>query len=147
MRRRLLPALALVLTAATAWAGLSPDTEQALKDAKFVYIQSQRKSGEFGKPAEIWFFFENGAVYVGTRPTSWRVKRIKAGHAKARIAVGSATGPTFEATGSLSTDGTIQQHLLEAYAKKYPERWEDFEAGFRDGFKSGDRILVKYKPN
>ena len=145
--RRCLPVLAFVLAATAAGAGLSPATEQALKDAKFVYIQSQRKSGDFGKAAEIWFFFENGAVYVGTRPTSWRVKRIKAGHTKAHIAVGTASGPTFDATGSLSTDGTIQQHLLEAYAKKYPERWEDFEAGFRDGFKSGERILVKYKPN
>jgi hypothetical protein len=146
MRRRFLPAVAFALAAATAWAGLSPDIDQALKDAKFVYIQSERKSGDFGKAAEIWFFFENGSVYVGTRPTSWRVKRIKAGHTKARIAVGKVDGPTFDATGSLSTDGTIQQHLLDAYAKKYPERWEDFESGFRDGFKSGERVLVKYTP-
>jgi len=146
MRPRFLPTLALVVAAATVWAGLSPEIDKALHDATYIYLQSQRKSGDFGKPAEIWFFVENGAVYVGTRPTSWRVKRIKAGHTKARIAVGKPDGPTFEATGSLPKDPTIEQHLLEAYAKKYPEGWQKFEAAFRDGFKSGDRVLVKYTP-
>jgi hypothetical protein len=146
MRRRILPALALALVAVTAWAGLSPEIDKALHDATYIYLQSERKSGDFGKPAEIWFFVENGAVYVGTRPTSWRVKRIKAGRTKARIAVGKADGPSFDATGSLPKDATIENHLLEAYAKKYPEGWQKFEAAFRDGFKSGERVLVKYTP-
>jgi hypothetical protein len=146
MRRRLLPALALVLAAVAASAGLTPEVDKALGEAKYVYVQSERKTGELGKPAEIWFFVENGAVYVATRPTSWRVRRIKAGRAKARIAVGKVDGPAFDATGSLPKDATIQQHLMEAYAKKYPERWEDFQAAFQDGFKSGDRVLVKYTP-
>ena len=144
--RALLCCAALVALVTAAWAKLTPDLSKALGEARYVYIQSERKGGEFSKAAEIWFFVDGGIVYVGTRPTSWRVKRIKAGHTKARIAVGKPDGPSFEATGSLPKDPTIEQHLLEAYAKKYPEGWQKFEAAFRDGFKSGDRVLVKYTP-
>jgi hypothetical protein len=126
--------------------GLAPDVDQALRDSKYVYVQSERKSGAFGAPAEIWFFYDAGKVYVGTPPGSWRVRRIKAGRKRARIAVGKAGGPTFEATGELVHDAAIEQRLLEAYAKKYPEGWSRFETNFREGFKSGARVLVRYTP-
>lgn len=146
MRRSLAAfVLPLTLVAAVA-AALAPDVERALKDAKYVYVQSERKSGELGKPAEIWFFADGGAVYVGTRPTSWRVKRIKAGRRRARIAVGKSDGPAFDAKGEVLHDAKIETKLLDAYAKKYPEGWSRFEKEFRDGFKSGDRVLVRYTP-
>ena len=97
-------------------------------------------------PAEIWFLWHDGAVYVGTRPTSWRVKRIKAGRPEAKIAVGSANGPSFTATGSLVTDPKIQALMLESYAKKYPDGWAQHADGFRSGFKDGSRVVVKYVP-
>jgi len=144
---RLRAALVFALAfGSAALAGLPPDVDQALRDSKYVYVQSERKSGELGAPAEIWFFYDAGKVYVGTRPGSWRVRRIKAGRKRARIAVGKAGGPTFEATGDLVHDTAIEQRLLEAYAKKYPEGWSRFEANFREGFKSGERVLVRYTP-
>ena len=85
-------------------------------------------------------------MYVGTPPTSWRVKRIKAGRKKARIAVGKSDGPAFEATGELVHDAAVEKQLMEAYAKKYPEGWSRFADKFREGFKSGDRVLVRYTP-
>src|SRR5258705_4846825 len=118
MRSRFLPALAFVLAATTTWAGLSPEVDKALHDAPYIYLQSQRKSGDFGKPAEIWFFVENGAVYLGTRPTSWRVKSIKAGRTKARIAVGQPHAATLETTGSPAHEPTIERQLLSARAQK-----------------------------
>ena len=138
-------ALLLALTV-HATATLSPDLERALKESKYVYVRSERKSGEFGKPAEIWFYYDGGAVYVGTRPDSWRVRRIKAGRKRARIAVGKTDGPSFEAVGELRHDAAVEQRLLEAYAKKYPDGWSRFEQTFRDGFKNGDRVLVRYTP-
>jgi hypothetical protein len=138
-------AVVLVLTT-LAWAGLSPELTKALADAKYVYIQSERKSGELGKPAEIWFFAENGVVYVGTRPTSYRVRRIKAGRTKARIAVGSTSGPSFEATGAIVKDPALEERLMADFAKKYPDGWARHADGFRDGFKSGDRVVVAYTP-
>ncbi len=120
--------------------------QKALESSKFVYISSTRKSGNLGAPAEIWFVFHDGAVYVGTRPTSWRVRRIKAGRPDAKIAVGAVNGPSFTATGSLVNDPSIQELMLKTYAKKYAEGWQTHEQGFRDGFKDGSRVLVKYVP-
>jgi len=136
----------LLALATLASAALSPEIERALKDGKYVYVQSQRKSGEFGKPAEIWYFYDAGTVYVASPPTAWRVRRIKAGRRKARIAVGKADGPTFAATGRTLHDAAIEERLLAAYARKYPEGWTRFEEKFRTGFKDGSRVLIAYTP-
>src|SRR5512140_3461028 len=87
----------LLVAAGGARGGLAPEADRALRESPFVYVQSQRKTGEWSKAAEIWFHYEDGKVYVGTRPTSWRVKRIGWKRAKARIAVGKVDGPAFEA--------------------------------------------------
>ena len=146
MRRLAAATRLLVLLAAAAAAALPPEIDKALRETQYVYIQSQRKSGEFGKPAEIWFSYDGGAVYVGTRPTSWRVRRIKAGRPKARIAVGKADGPTFEARGELRHDAAAEERLMAEYARKYPEGWKRFADSFKEGFKTGDRVLVRYTP-
>ena len=139
----------LVLTVALATsvrAGLSPELDRALHEAKYVYIQSERKSGALGKAAEIWFYYDGKAVYVGTPPTTWRVRRIKRGRPRARIAVGKADGPAFEARGEVVHDAAAEQRLMDEYARKYPEGWSRFADKFRDGFKSGERVLVRYTP-
>jgi hypothetical protein len=111
-------------------------------------VQSERKSGEWSKPAEIWFFYEDGKVYVGTRPTSWRVRRIGWKRTKARVAVGKVDGPSFEATAELvKGDRALEDRMMAAYAKKYPDGWAKYEQNFRDGFKSGDRVIVRYTPS
>ena len=144
--RRLAAVAFVVALAASAAAALSPDVDRALHDAKYVYIQSERKSGQLGKPAEIWFHYDGKAVYVGTPPTSWRVRRIKAGRRKARIAVGKADGPAFDATGEVVHDADVEKRLMEDYAHKYPEGWARFADKFRDGFKNGERVLVRFTP-
>lgn len=147
MRRRALASCALLVALVTAaWAVLTPELQKALADTRYVYIQSERKGGELGKPAEIWFFVDGGTVYVGTRPASWRVKRIKAGRTRARIAIGSPQGPAFDATGKVVKDAAIEAKLLEAFAKKYPEGWPRHADSFREGFRSGERVLVAYTP-
>lgn len=143
---RALALLLVLVTAAGARAGLSAEATKALRESTYVYVQSQRKTGEWSKPAEIWFHYEDGKVYVGTRPTSWRVKRIGWKRAKARIAVGKVDGPAFEAHGELVKDHAVEERLMADYAKKYPEGWAKFEQAFRDGFKSGERVVVRYTP-
>ncbi|HJQ85434.1 MAG TPA: hypothetical protein VKA21_15210 [Candidatus Binatia bacterium] len=140
------PAVLAVALVAPAAAALSPELDRALKDSKYVYVQSERKSGELGKPAEIWFHYDGKSLWVGTPPTSWRVKRVKAGRKKARIAVGKADGPAFDATAEVVRDPAVEQQLMTEYAKKYPEGWSRFAEKFRDGFKTGDRVLVRYTP-
>jgi hypothetical protein len=145
VRRLLTTAVALGLVSIAA-AAVSPDVEHALRDSKYVYIQSERKSGQLGKPAEIWFHWDGKAVWVGTPPTSYRVRRIKAERPKARIAVGKSDGPAFDATGEVVKDAAVAKSLMEDYARKYPEGWARFADKFRDGFKTGERVLVRYTP-
>lgn len=147
MARRAALTLAVLLgVVMSARAGLAPGLEKALREARYVYIQSERKTGELGTPAEIWFLYHDGAVYVGTRPTSFRVRRIQAKRTRARVAVGKIDGPAFDATGELVRDPTIEQKMLAAYAAKYPDGWKTYEKQFRDGFARGDRVLVRYRP-
>ena len=74
--RRLLPLTILVLVLVTGAAlALSTDLEKGLKESQYVYIQSERQSGALGKPAEIWFMYDGGAVLVGTPQTAWRTRR------------------------------------------------------------------------
>ncbi len=148
-RRALTTAVfATLLLALPALAGLTPALKDKLERAQYVYIQSERKGGGWSLPSEIWFFVEGDTVYVGTRPSSWRVKRIKAGRTKARIAVGNPSGTAFEATGKIvEKDPAIEQKLMDAFAKKYPAGWTNHAQGFAEGFKSGERIIVAYTAN
>ena len=146
IRRAVAAGVLVVAVVAAARPSLPPDVTRALRDAQYVYIQSERKGGELGKPAEIWFFVEGDTLYVGTRPQSWRVKRIKAGRNKARIAVGSPGGPAYDATGKVVRDPAVEAKLMEAYAKKYPDGWPKHADGFREGFRTGERVLVAYSP-
>jgi hypothetical protein len=145
MRALGLLAAGLAVAVATTATAEPTDVTKALADAKYVYLQSERGSGAFGAPAEIWFFADGDTVYVGTRPTSWRVRRIKAGRRRAHIAIGKVDGPAFDATGEIVHDTALEQRMLDTYAKKYPERWSSYADAFRDGFKSGDRVLVRYR--
>lgn len=141
-------AVVAALFAGAARAGELPaDVKTALETSKYVYISSTRKDGSLGKPAEIWFLYHNGAVYVGTPPTTWRAKRIKKGRTAAKIAAGKVNGPSFMATGAIVNEPDVLPVLFETYAKKYPDGWPQFEQKFRTGFKDGSRVLIKYTPN
>jgi hypothetical protein len=137
----------LALCSGSARAGdLSVEIKSALASSKYVYISSTRKDGKLSKPAEIWFLYHNGAVYVGTPPTTWRARRIKAGRTQAKIAVGKPDGPSFIATGAIVNEPDVYPVMFETYAKKYPDGWPKFEEKFRSGFKDGSRVLIKYTP-
>lgn len=127
-------------------AGYSAELEEALKTSTYAYISSERKSGELGSPAEIWYMYHDGAVWVGTPKTTYRAKRIRAGRTKARVAVGKTDGPAFDATASIVDDPKINDLLFETFAQKYPGGWKSHEESFRSGFADGSRVLIKYIP-
>jgi hypothetical protein len=124
---------------------LSTDQEKALDSAKYVYIQSTRKDGKLGKPAEIWFFRHNDAVWVCSPTTTHRVKRIKAGQTKAKVAIGKPDGPSFNAKGSIVKDPEVNKVMFESFAKKYSDGWSSYEKQFKDGLADGSRTLIKYE--
>ena len=138
--------LAATLLGAAARAEVSAATKAELTNSKYVYISTTRKNGTLSKPAEIWFLYHNGAVYVASPPTTWRVRRIKAGRTQAKIAVGKPDGPSFAATGAVVSEPDIYPILFETYAKKYPGDWGKFEDKFRSGLKDGSRVLIKFTP-
>ncbi len=127
-------------------APLSAEQQKTLDSSKYVYIQSERKGGQFGKAAEIWFFHHNGAVWVCSPTTTHRVKRIQAGHTKAKIAIGKPDGPAFNAKGSVVKDAAVNTVMFESFAKKYADGWSSYEKNFRDGLADGSRTLIKYDP-
>lgn len=139
-------ALPIVIARPVAAGTLAPEIERALASSTYVYIATERKDGGFGSPAEIWFMWDHGAVWVASPPTTWRVKRIRAGRALARIAVGSKDGPIFTAKGSLVRDPAVYDRLFATYAKKYPDGWPKYESRFRSGLQDGSRVLVRYEP-
>jgi hypothetical protein len=127
-------------------AALSPELQKALDSSKYVYIQSTRKDGTPGKAAEIWFMYHNGAVWVASPASTYRVKRIKAGQTKAKIAVGKSDGPSFSAKGSLVKDAEVNKVMFETFAKKYANDWSSYDKKFREGLADGSRALIKYEP-
>jgi hypothetical protein len=126
--------------------GLAAAVEQELASSKYVYIASTRKDGNLGKPAEIWFLWRDGSVYVGTPATSWRARRIKAGRPQAKIWVGKPDGPSFVATGNIIKDPKVEEAMLAAFATKYPDGWSRHAETFRSGFEDGTRVVIKYTP-
>ena len=132
---------------ASAVRAFTPAESAALGEAEYVYISSTRKDGSLGSPAEIWFWAHEGAVYVGTRPDSWRAKRIGWGRPGARISIGSRGGPALAATGALVRDQpALWAEFCEALARKYPKSWPRHEKGFRAGYEDGSRVLIRYTP-
>ena len=132
--------------ARTPAAELPQGTKDALANSKYAYIATTRKDGHLGKPAEIWFLYHNGAVYVASPPPTWRARRIKAGRTQAKIAVGKPDGPSFMATGAIVNEPDVHPVMFGTYAKKYADDWPKFEEKFRTGLKDGGRLLIKYTP-
>jgi hypothetical protein len=144
---RLLGALfGAVLAAPALAAELGKDMRDLLATSTFVYISSTRKDGTLSKPAEIWFLWHQGSVYVASAPTTWRVKRIRWGRPAAKIWIGKPDGPAFAATGAVVTEPAVHEVMFKTFAEKYGLRWKAWESSFRSGLADGSRVLVRYTP-
>jgi hypothetical protein len=130
----------------TLTARLSPEQRSALEKATYVYISSTRKDGTPSKEAEIWFMLYDDSIWVGSAPTSWRVKRIRWHRPDATIHIGTPDGPSLRARGELVTDEKLYDKLCDTFAVKYSSRWPRWDKSFREGLRSGERVLVRYTP-
>jgi hypothetical protein len=148
-RRVILVAAAVLLALAAPRAraaGLSAEMKAHLAESEYVYVSSQRKDGTFSPPAEIWFFVHDGAVWVGTKRSSWRVRRILAGRPAAKVHAYMPSGPSFEATASLVADKEVWKRMFAAYEKKYAAGWKTHGKIFAEGAADGSYVLVRYTP-
>ena len=125
---------------------LTTAESRELADATYIYLSSTRKDGSLSKPAEIWFQVIDGAIYVGTRPDSWRAKRLGWGRDGAKIWIGKRNGPFLRATGAFVKDPALYQRFCDGLAAKYPKTWPRYEKGFREGLPDGSRVLIRYTP-
>jgi hypothetical protein len=136
----------LLLASPSYAADLPKDVQDSLASVTYVYISSTRKDGNLSRPAEIWFLWHKGSVYVASAPTSWRAKRIRWGRPDAKIWVGKPDGPSFMATGAIVNEPEVYPILFKTFAQKYAERWKSYEDNFRKGLADGSRVLIRYTP-
>jgi len=131
--------------AVLARAAIPPDVERSLKESKYVYVQSERKSGAFGKRRRS-----------GSSTRAAPVRRLAAHHvAREADQGGEAKGAdrrrqdrraVVRRHGRTLHDPALEERLMAAYARKYAEGWERFADKFRAGFKDGSRVLIAYTP-
>jgi hypothetical protein len=50
------------------------------------------------------------------------------------------------ADGEFVRSPEMEQLLMKTYAEKYPGSWDRWEKRFQEGFKNGERVLIKYTP-
>ena len=136
-------------------AGLIPGMVQALDEhtlaqlrtAKEIYLSTQRKSGEWGSAAPVWFWYTDEVIYLTASPSSYKAKRILDGRTAVRIAVGSRDGPVFTGKAELFTDAAIVERMGEAYNNKYWLAWLGFARPRVSRVESGKTVAIKVTPD
>lgn len=161
LRRRFVQAAALIAAAPAlnARAALPDATLAALRESPLVYLSPLRSNGAESRcHSEIWFQEYEGAVYLVTSADAWRARAVQSGLTRARLWVGDfgewqkandafRAAPTFDATGSLVTDATTQDAVLERMGEKYRSSWLIWGPRFRNGLKERTRVMLKYVAN
>ncbi len=100
-------------------------------------------------------------MLINTAPITWKSRALAKGRDRARIWVGDhgrvkqmigkneafRSAPHFDARVDSVKDGdALLERLLVLYAKKYPREIDTWRDKMRDGYKSGDRLLLRYTP-
>ena len=98
-----------------------PDSILArLGDQKYISLETFKKNGE-GVKTPVWFVLHDGALYLYTEATSWKVKRIR-NNPRVRVAPcsvrGVVKGPWVDATASI-IDGDERRAADTLLDRKY----------------------------
>jgi hypothetical protein len=141
-----------------AWA-VPTETLEALQSSQLVYISPLKTDGgESHCHGEVWFFWDQGAVVIGTSEGTWKARALAKGLSGARIWVGDfdrgqkgpegpfRKGPSFLASAEWDTDPATFERLFEAFGKRYADEWGKWGPRFRSGYADGSRILIRYTP-
>ena len=133
-----------------------------LESSPYVYISPLLADGrESTCHSEVWYGWIDGAVVINTAPTTWKSRALAKGRDRARIWVGDhgrvkqmigkneafRSAPHFDArVESVKNGEALLERLLALYAKKYPAEIDKWRDKMREGYKSGDRLLLRYTP-
>jgi hypothetical protein len=146
------------LRAADAKFELAKPALDALEKSRLVYVSPLRADGRESRcHGEVWYFWDRGAVVIGTATKGWKVRAVRGGKDKARLWVGdfgsySGAGeklrgaPTFLASAALDTDPATFERLLASYATRYPDEWGKWKPRFESSHADGSRSVVRYTP-
>jgi hypothetical protein len=139
---------------------LSKEARSAIESSQLIYISPIRSDGsESSCHGEVWFATEGRDLLVVTRPDLWRVRAVNQGLDRARIWVGEfgvwkksrgqfKTAPTFLAQAEhMVSNAGLAKRTLEAMSVKYAKTgWETYGPQFNKDLRSGDRVLLRYRP-
>jgi PPOX class probable F420-dependent enzyme len=93
--------------------------DEALARSKRMYLTTWSASGKIGT-VPVWFMPKDGSLYFTTGRTSLKARRM-ARSGRARVALGTPDGPSFEARAELLDDRPdLAREILAAYRRKYP---------------------------
>lgn len=104
---------------------LSSATEQLLQSSSYIYVATERKSGDLGSFSPIWFAYDDGKIFFTTSPDSFKAKRIAKGR-PLTIHVGTEDGPVVVGKAQKVSDPAFIEKMGEAYNKKYWLSWVGF---------------------
>jgi hypothetical protein len=151
----LLPRL---LRADTAKFELPQGAQDALAKGKLVYVSPLKSDGREGRcHAEVWYFFDRGAVVIATATTGWKTRAVVGGKDKARIWAGDfgsysgakeklKSAPTFLASAAIDREQATFERLLASYSTRYPDEWGKWKPRFEASHADGSRTVIRYTP-
>ncbi len=144
-------------------AGLSAELTGALEKSPYVYVSPLKSDGsESTCHGEVWYGWQDGAVYLVTSKDSWKARAVARGLTRARLWVGDhgrwkrpvlgvneafREAPRFDARVALSKDGAAFGKLMESYVGKYGTPFTSvWKSRMESGFADGSRVLLRYAP-
>ncbi len=123
-------------------AALSPETEDALKEQKEIYVATRRADGSRSSAAPVWFWWDGEHVYFTTAPDSHKGKRIRRG-SPVYVSVQGKEGPFVEGTAEIIGDLSLVARLGEEYKDKYWIAWLGLFRPRPERVRTGKTMAVK----
>ena len=142
-------------------APLSPSLLKELATSPLVYVSPLLANGQESTcHGEVWFAWQDGAVWTTTAAERWKARSVARGLDRARIWVGDfgrwkaligrnerfRDGESFLASAENVRDQAAFDGLMKIYEQKYPKEIADWRDKMHAGYKDGSRILLRYKP-
>jgi hypothetical protein len=132
-----------------------------LTESEFVYVSPLLSNAQESTcHGEVWYAWLDESVVLITAKTTWKARALARSLDSARVWVGShgrwkgwfrnneafRKAPNFEALAKVDNDASLLDRLMNVYETKYPTEFSDWEDRQRSGFKSGERIIIRYSP-
>ena len=128
-------------------AQLSEATHMKLHDKKLIAVTTQRPNGEWSSKSLVWFMSEDNAVYLMTKPTSHKARRVQRG-SQMQVWLENGTAPIFTGPARFITDTALIDRMDQTYRKKYWSAWLFYWAKPLTGrVKSGEIVVIHVQPS